>query len=120
MHSRLTEKAYKREKHALVPAAGTGHELVERELERLGVQRNVVLRLPNFLGIGALVASTDLMITVPQRVADTLLRIADVKVFVPPFELPGFAIKQHWHERYQQDPANRWLRSVISDLFLEK
>jgi DNA-binding transcriptional LysR family regulator len=120
VHSRLTEKAYKREKHALVSAAGTGHELVERELERLGVQRNVVLRLPNFLGIGALVASTDLMITVPQRVADTLLRIADVKVFVPPFELPGFAIKQHWHERYQQDPANRWLRSVISDLFLEK
>lgn len=119
VRSRLTEAAYKRERHALVPAVGTGHELVERELERLGVQRRAVLRLPNFLGIGALVASTDLMITVPQRVADTLLRIADVKAFVPPFALPSFAIKQHWHERYHQDPANRWLRSLISDLFLE-
>ena len=119
VHSRLTSQAFKRERHALVPAAGTGHELVERELERLGVQRKVVLRLPNLLGIGGLVASTDLMITAPQRVADTLLRIADVKVFAPPFEFPSFAIKQHWHERYQQDPANRWLRSVISDLFLE-
>jgi DNA-binding transcriptional LysR family regulator len=83
------------------------------------VQRNVVLRLPNFLGIGALVASTDLVVTVPQRVAVTLLRIADVKRYPPPFELPSFAIKQHWHMRYHQDPANRWLRSVITDLFLE-
>jgi DNA-binding transcriptional LysR family regulator len=120
VHSRLTQNAFQRERHVLVTAAGTGHELVDRELKRLGVDRNVVLSLPNFLGIGALVASTDLMITVPERVAGTLLRIADVKSFPPPFDLPSFAIKQHWHERFQQDPANRWLRSVISDLFLEK
>jgi len=120
VHSRLTRNAFQRERHVLVTGAGTGHELVDRELKRLGVDRNVVLSLPNFLGIGALVASTDLMITVPERVAGTLLRIADVKSFPPPFDLPSFAIKQHWHERFQQDPANRWLRSVISDLFLEK
>ncbi|CAN7698859.1 hypothetical protein LJR260_005442 [Variovorax paradoxus] len=52
--------------------------------------------------------------------AETLLRIAKVEVFKPPFTLPGFAVKQHWHERYQQDPSNRWLRSVIADLFLER
>jgi DNA-binding transcriptional LysR family regulator len=120
VHSRLTQNAFQRERHVLVTASGTGHELVDRELERLGVRRNVVLSLPNFLGIGALVASTELMITVPERVASTLLRIADVKSFAPPFDLPSFAIKQHWHERFQQDPANRWLRSVISDLFLER
>jgi DNA-binding transcriptional LysR family regulator len=120
VHSRLTQNAFQRERHVLVTAAGTGHELVDRELKRLGVDRKVVLSLPNFLGIGALVASTELMITVPERVAGTLLRIADVKSFPPPFDLPSFAIKQHWHERFQHDPANRWLRSVISDLFLER
>lgn len=57
---------------------------------------------------------------VVERVAETLLRIAKVEVFKPPFTLPGFAVKQHWHERYQQDPSNRWLRSVIADLFLER
>lgn len=119
IRSRLTQTMFKRESHVVVTAAGTGQNLVEEELERLGVQRNVALRLPNFLGIGSLVASTDLMVTVPQRVAETLVRIANVKVLAPPFALPVFAIKQHWHDRYQQDPANRWLRSVISDLFLE-
>jgi DNA-binding transcriptional LysR family regulator len=119
VHSRMTPGLFKRERHAVVPGAGTGHELVERELERLGVHRNVVLSLPNLLGIGTLVASTDLVVTVPQRVAETLVRITDVKTLAPPYRFPGFAIKQHWHERYQQDPANRWLRSVIADLFLE-
>lgn len=119
VHSRLTQQAYVREKHVHVRAEGTGHELVERELERRHVRRNIVLQLPNLLGVGALVAHTDLIITVPQRLAETLVRIADVKMLAPPFEFPSFAIKQHWHERYQQDPANRWLRSVVSDLFLE-
>ncbi|MDM0110544.1 LysR family transcriptional regulator [Variovorax sp. J22R133] len=119
IHSRLTQAMFRRENHVLVTAAGTGQNLVEEELERLGVHRNVALRLPNYLGIGGLVASTDLMVTVPQRVAETLVRIADVKLLAPPFHLPAFAIKQHWHDRYQQDAANRWLRSVISDLFLE-
>ncbi|MGJ7527485.1 LysR family transcriptional regulator [Variovorax sp. GB1P17] len=119
VHARLTPGMFKREHHVVVSAAGAGNELVERELDRLGVQRNISLHLPDFLGIGAPVAQTDLMITVPARVAETLVRIADVKVFDPPFRLPGFAIKQHWHERYQHDPSNKWLRSVISDLFLE-
>lgn len=119
VHDRLTPGMFKREHHVVVSAPGAGYELVDRELDRLGVQRKVSLHLPNFLGIGALVAQTDLMITVPARVAETLVRISDVKVFNPPFKLPGFAIKQHWHERYQNDPASKWLRSVISDLFLE-
>jgi DNA-binding transcriptional LysR family regulator len=119
VHSHLTQTLFERENHVLVTAAGTGQNLVEETLERLGVHRNVALRLPNYLGIGGLVASTDLMVTVPQRVAETLVRIAAVKVLPPPFELPVFAIKQHWHDRFQQDPPNRWLRSVISDLFLE-
>ncbi|XAH23544.1 LysR family transcriptional regulator [Xylophilus sp. GW821-FHT01B05] len=119
VRARLTQNMFKRESHVIVTAVGTGHNLVEEELERIGVRRNVTLRLPNFLGIGALVSNTDLIVTVPHRVAETLRRIAAVKVLPPPFDLPGFPIKQHWHDRYQQDPANRWLRSVISDLFLE-
>lgn len=66
-----------------------------------------------------MLANTDLIATVPERVAQMLARIASVKLLAPPIALPRFAIKQHWHERYHQDPANRWLRSVIADLFLE-
>ena len=75
--------------------------------------------LPTLPGVGNLLAHTDLVATVPERIAQMLVRIANGKALAPPFELPTFAIKPHWHERYQQDPANRWLRSVIAELFLE-
>jgi DNA-binding transcriptional LysR family regulator len=116
---RLTESLFKREKHVVITAPGTGHELVEHGLARQGFERKVALSLPTLPGLGNLLANTDLVATVPERIAQMLVRIARVKALLPPFKFAAFSIKQHWHERYQQDPANRWLRSTVADLFLE-
>jgi DNA-binding transcriptional LysR family regulator len=116
---RLTDNLFRKEKHVVVTATGTGHELVEQELSRRGVTRKVALSLPTLPGVGNLLANTDLIATVPERIAQMLVRIAKVKALQPPFKVPGFATKQHWHERFQHDPANRWLRSMVADLFLE-
>jgi DNA-binding transcriptional LysR family regulator len=116
---RLTENLFMQEKHVVITAPGTGHDLVEHALARQGVERKVALSLPTLPGVGNLLANTDLVATVPERIAQMLVRIANVKALPPPIKFPAFAIKQHWHERYQQDPANRWLRSTVADLFLE-
>lgn len=116
---RLTGNLFKREKHVIITAPGTGHELVEQTLARQRVARKVALSLPTLPGVSNLLANTDLVATVPERVAQMLVRIAKVKALPPPFRFPSFSIKQHWHERYQQDPANQWLRSTVADLFFE-
>lgn len=51
--------------------------------------------------MGNLLANTDLVATVPVLVAQTLVRIAQVKLLAPPIAFHSFMIKQHWHERYQ-------------------
>ncbi len=117
--ARMTEGLYKRERHVVVTAAGTGQDLVDKTLTRQGIQREIALTLPTLPGLGNLLANTDLVATVPVRVAQTLVRIAQVKLLAPPIAFPSFMIKQHWHERYQHDPANRWLRSQMADLFQE-
>lgn len=119
IEQRLTDSRFRKENHVVLTAPGTGNELVEQELARRGVERKVALSLPTLPGVGNLLANTDLIATVPERVAQTLVRIARVKALPPPYDLPGFSIKQHWHERFQQDPANRWLRSTVAGLFLE-
>ena len=115
----LTMTRFKTERHVIITAPGTGNEIVEQELKRQGAQRNVALSLPTLPGVGNLLAHTDLIATDPYRIAQTLVKIAQVKAIASPYRLPEFAIKQHWHERYQQDPANRWLRSTLAELFLE-
>jgi hypothetical protein len=41
-------------------------------------------------------------------------------MLTPPIDLPTYAVKQHWHERYHHDPATRWLRGVFADLFADR
>jgi len=37
-----------------------------------------------------------------------------------PLALPSYVIMQHWHERYTHDPAVRWFRSLIAELFADQ
>ncbi len=120
-HSRLkrglTLDAYVQADHVGI-IAGTGQLLLEAALKQHGIDRNVALKLPGFLGLSAILQSTDMVATLPQHIGETLARSAGLKVWPCPIPIPSFTVKQHWHARYHHDPANRWLRSMCSELFL--
>ena len=113
----LTQEAYQREGHINI-VSGTGHYLLEASLERRHLQHRVVLELPGFLGLATIVSTTDLLVTLPRHIGETLARIGGLHVFSCPLPIPGFTVKQHWHARYHNDPGNRWLRSLCAGLFL--
>lgn len=115
----LTLERFVAEAHIVVSLSGTGHWIVDKVLEDRQIHRRIVLRVPSFLGIGRLVASTDLIVIVPGRFAQLLEQSEAVKALTPPIELPAFAVKQHWHERYHHDEGNRWLRATVSELFAD-
>jgi len=112
----LTLADFEREEHAVVSSSGTGHLIVDKELARQGINRRVALRVPNFLGVSFVVEHTDMLVTIPLRLGQVLAGRGRFRIFPVPFELPDYAVKQHWHERYHHDPGNRWLRGVISAL----
>jgi len=120
-HSRLkrglTLDAYVQADHVGI-IAGTGQLLLEAALKQHGIDRNVALKLPGFLGLSAILQSTDMVATLPQHIGETLARSAGLKVWPCPLPLPSFTVKQHWHARYHHDPANRWLRGMCAELFL--
>ncbi|GAB3190807.1 LysR family transcriptional regulator [Hydrogenophaga aquatica] len=120
-HSRLkrglTLDAYVQADHVGI-IAGTGQLLLEAALKQHGIDRNVALKLPGFLGLSAILQSTDMVATLPQHIGETLARSAGLKVWPCPIPIPSFTVKQHWHARYHHDPANRWLRSMCAELFL--
>ena len=115
----LTLARYKDEAHIGI-VAGTGYQLLEAALHGQRVQRNVVLELPGFLGLVSIVATTDLIVTLPRHIGETLAKVGNLRVFDCPVPIPTFTVKQHWHARYHNDPAIRWLRSVIAILFMQR
>ena len=62
-------------------------------------------------------ARTDLVATVPGLLADTLSTQDPIQVLPLPVEMPAYAVKQHWHERYHHDPGHAWLRREVATLF---
>jgi DNA-binding transcriptional LysR family regulator len=109
---------YLAEGHVIVTTSGTGHSVVERMLRCHG-RRQVVLVVPSYQGIASLIGKTDLLATVPQRLADMIIDDGLVRLFTVPFEISVYQIKQHWHERSHHDAARRWLRALLTELFLE-
>lgn len=115
----LSLAQFEAEEHVVVSSSGTGHLIIARELARQRITRRVALRLPNFLGSAFVLEGTELLVTIPQRLGEVLRGRGHFRIFPVPFELPDYAVKQHWHERFHHDPGNRWLRGVISDLLGE-
>lgn len=113
----LTLEAYRAEAHVGI-ISGTGQALLQEALAEQRIERRLVLKLSGFLGLGTILAATDLVATLPRQTAETLARSGELKVLPCPFPIPSFTVKQHWHARYHRDPANRWLRGVCAGLFL--
>ena len=118
--SALTRKAFSNEGHILVMTASTGHSIVDKVLAKNQVERRVVLRVPSFLGVARIVAQTEFLVIVPRQLGNALAEQERVKVLEPPWPLPTYKVKQHWHERFNLDPGNIWLRKTMADLFLGK
>jgi len=67
--------------------------------------------------VGHLLAGTDLLATVPERLAESLLAPFGLVQQAVPAPLPAAAISLYWHARQHQDPANRWLRDTLVTQF---
>lgn len=99
--------------HVVVSPDGGGFRGVADEaLARVGATRRVVLSVPHFTFVKAVLASTDLVAMLPARLIgerDDALRVVEA-----PIEVPGFEMNMLWHERSHRDPAHVWLREQIA------
>ncbi|HYD96552.1 MAG TPA: LysR family transcriptional regulator [Noviherbaspirillum sp.] len=99
------------QRHVLISSPGRDRSAVDAALERLGQPpRNIALRLPHFMASTAIIAATDLVMTLPQRIAAYMARHEALEVRDPPVELEGFTLRLLWHQRCHDDPAHHWMR----------
>ncbi len=114
----LSVKQFEAEAHLAVTTSGTAHGIIDRTLESQKIRRKVRLTVPSFLGVASIVISSDLLVILPEQLARHFTTAGNLQILPLPFEVPPYYIMQHWHERYSQDPANRWLRTAMAELFL--
>jgi DNA-binding transcriptional LysR family regulator len=110
---RFTLKQYLQLSHALVETLEGQQTLVDRPLAQLGVKRRVALSLPFFVPAIFAIAQTDLILTVPRRLARMTAAMAGVRVVEPPREIKAFPYFMAWHPRLTTEPAHAWFREQL-------
>ncbi len=114
LKKKIDFERYLKANHVLVSPRGLPGGIVDDALERLGAKRRVLLEVPSFLTAALVVAESDLLVTMPARLANRLASRFDLSKVTLPFETPPIEFVQLWQERYQSDPGHAWLRAQIA------
>ncbi len=101
--------------HVVVSLQGGGFVgATDLALEAIGRRRHVALSTSGFLIVPEIVARSDMIAIVPQRIAED--QSDRLRVLEPPLVVPGFVIASVWHDRATRHPVQRWLRHRLATL----
>jgi len=114
---RLSLADFRAAEHLTVVSAGTGHGKVDDLIRRAGIERTVRLTIPHFVSVGHILQRSDLVATVTERLAESLVEPFGLAFRPHPVELPAIAINVFWHAKVHRSPAHQWLRTVVFELF---
>ena len=88
--------------------------LADAPLSRLGgPKRRVVMTTPHILTAPLIVANTDLVTLISERIARRYASELKLAIFDPPIRMPEFTVDVLTSVARSADPALRWLRDQI-------
>lgn len=103
-------------RHIAVTISGVGESAVDAALSMQGLTRHVAVRVPHFLAGAMLAADTDMILTLPGRLAGLLADRLSLAVLDLPLELAPLAPAMIWHARLHGDPCHAWVRQQLVDV----
>lgn len=105
--------------HLSVIITGQGRSAVDDALSQHGLTRRIAVRTPHFLVAPMIVAESDLILSIPRRLAHRIARSVPIEILELPIKIQPFTPSIIWHERQHYDPANVWLRNQIVEIARE-
>ncbi len=85
-------------------------------LDQQNLARNIAISTPHFLVAPSILARTNLLATLVERVAQKFALILNLKILPCPIPLPGFSVFIRYHKSMRDRDDNAWLRSIITEV----
>lgn len=114
IRGKLSLRQYSAAHHVAVFYKSEGPGLIDSLLQQKGYSRRSVVLVPHFASVAFIVSASDLIGTVPERLALEFNKKLRLQVLPVPIAIPPFRLVMLWHERSHNDPAHTWLRSLVS------
>ena len=78
-----------------------------------GRRRRVAMTIPHVLAVPSIIARTDLVTVIAERIARLYARELGLVVFEPPIKLPEFTINMLTSAARAGDPGLQWLQRQV-------
>jgi DNA-binding transcriptional LysR family regulator len=116
---KVTLQRFAQAEHLLVDATDSPYDRINQLLEQAGVGKTTRFRVPHFTAVPYILSASELVVTVPQKLAERAAAPFGLSWITPPLELPELQTNLFWHRRFNQDPGNQWLRALVVEVFGE-
>jgi len=105
--------------HLFVDSRESPYDRINQLLEKAGIGASTRFRVPHFTAVPYIVGGSDLVVTVPQKLAERAGPPLGLAWITPPLALPPLQTNMFWHRRFNQDPGNQWLRGLVAESFAQ-
>lgn len=112
----LTLEQFVEMSHGLVSFEQHGVGTVDSALAALGLRRRIAIRVPGFLLVPQICAKSDIIFTLPRRLALAFPRAPKVAWMPVPLTLEATTTYVYWHPRNQVNPLQQWFREILFDV----
>jgi DNA-binding transcriptional LysR family regulator len=106
-------------RHLVVTSMESPYDAINEALAQAGIDLAASFSVPHFAAVPYIVSTTDLVATVPQKLAERAAGPFQLEAAASPLALPALQTNMFWHRRYNQDEGNRWLRTLVAEHFAE-
>lgn len=90
--------------------------VIDGAVAAIGRSLNLSVISHDHLSLPFVVAKSDLIATLPERLAQPFVKTLGLKILPPPVKLPELAITLFWHDRSQHSPLHRWFRQLAGEI----
>ena len=111
----LTLERYATMRHvrSQVSRPSTASRMIDQAVASMGGQVDVAMVVTSYLTLGRVVATSDLVATVPIGIATTLVSTLPLQMVAPPVQIPPLKAAMYWHERFHNDSRHKWFRKFV-------
>ncbi|MDR0260138.1 MAG: LysR family transcriptional regulator, partial [Comamonas sp.] len=96
------------------------HSETLRILQVLDLQSRIRLTAAHFMAVPSVVAQTNLAVIMPAEIAASFVSQGGYVAVEADLPDKDFDICLHWSWRFNQEPANQWLRALVQELFEQR
>lgn len=112
----MSLETFASQSHALVTLRRDTTGEIDKLLAQRHLQRRVAITTPHMLALPSILATTNLVATVPYRVAVQLAQLHHLDLFELPIEPETWMVSMLWSKLADKDVANSWLRQTLNTI----